>query len=353
VEPRQLLEREGLDVAEALGRVRALLHPDRRAARAREAQREEAGELPLRVPCEAIDLREHVVDGGDVTTARRADHELGRVGGLRLATLGVLHREVAMRAGRVGARRADQVAQRLVVLARTAELDCEVDRRVRDLRLVALEVLRIPARVLDARRDEGPAHAVRVGVRVDHHLEVPVAVAAQRRAGAAGRGVRARGIGEPSDVGEDRAVEQLGAHVAPRHPAHTLAQAVHRADLEHERGDDAERADRDDRGLEDLVVGDDLHLRAHAIEELDARVGREPRARALDPHVLPAVGDHVEGADRVGDRRQIEVAAVRGRHADTDDALTGARAHRDEAERPSAASASIASLTATRQPTRA
>ncbi len=104
------------------------------------------------------------------------------------------------------------------------------------------------------------------------------------------------------------------------------------------RVDDPKSAGRDEHGIEELVVADDLDLAADgglAVEGFQLRLvderGPEHAAvEGLDPEMAAAVHDEVDGLDRIGDRWLVHVATVRARRERADDRLLGGTAHRGD-----------------------
>src|ERR1700722_718986 len=118
---------------------------------------------------------------------------------------------------------------------------------------------------------------------------------------------------------------------------------VLRQDLEHGRIDDAEPADLDQRRAERLSIVEDvnivraaeLHL---AVEGAKLRFvherGRPLVLRWLDPVVLSAVDNDVQSDDAVGDRRPVEIAAMRAGRQRADHRLPARAAESLKTPRP-------------------
>ena len=124
-------------------------------------------------------------------------------------------------------------------------------------------------------------------------------------------------------VDTGRQCRQDGSSGQPRRP---FGEFECRPGEHNDRVDNAEAAGRYQSGVEDLVVADDPQVLARQQRAQPVILSDRGRLR-FDPQLLAADGDHVHGADLVGQRCLMDVAAVRRRRERADEALAVGAAH--------------------------
>ncbi|CAI06353.1 hypothetical protein ebA443 [Aromatoleum aromaticum EbN1] len=167
--------------------------------------------------------------------------------------------------------------------------------------------------------------AVRIADRIHHDLGEAIGGVSQVRIGA--QKVAHAGPRPVEEVGK-RVGRGLRIEGLPSRPPVPLQQRILRHDLEDHRVDDAHRPHRHEGRAEHVVVVVNGVRKAWVDPPQAGRVG-DVRGR-FDPVMHAAGADQIEGADRVGERRTIEVTAVRPGREGAGDGLARGTAHRPQ-----------------------
>ena len=130
-----------------------------------------------------------------------------------------------------------------------------------------------------------------------------------------------------------RRLRRAGQDLRPVPLDRPLGECVLATDPDHERVDDAESAHRDERGIEDLIVPDDLSVGTW--QDRTKSIRRRDRIRfAFDPELAAAFRHEMDRLHEVRERWKCLIAAVRRRGSRSHERLAVGSAERDHGQLP-------------------